>query len=711
MVNNPAVSVIVPMYNVEQYIKLCVDSILAQTFADFEVILVDDASPDRCFELCNELYGGNDKVRIIRHEKNLGLGPARNTGIKNARGKYVYFVDSDDYILPDALEKFYNAAEKNNAQVVHAAGRYELVQNADDPVGKGTMTLKWEGYSQEGFLPNKIIYRLEKHWKTYDTRSNAWLCFCRRDFLEQKKIKFLPIISEDEPFSFALFCFTERYYILHEAFYVHLLRQGSIMRSFDVKRLKQGIEAMIIAANYVKKILDKLIPRAEKYEAWRENFMSVFFERFAKNHVVPYYKDKNINPLVNAAAKSTLLPFFGDNEPFVRFLLNYCSLFNNRTNRLLNQGQQLMQQNQQLKNVVSLFTREQPALLKLLETVKTDAKKIFLLGTPDHGNIGDQAIALGERRILQDFFPQHEIIEIPRIFFTGEFGELLWRLGFEEYIRQSDVIFMHGGGNLGNLWLDNEQVRRGLIEKFPDKKIVIFPQSICFTNNDAGHRELAISQKIYNSHKDLYLMARDETSFNFAKKFFPQINNYLLPDAATVLQGITDDCDIDRKGVLFVLRRDKEKIRDDAKIQRLQEYLAAKNIPFTVTDTVINERVTADNREQKIRDVLMKFRAAKVVITDRFHGVIFSFITRTPVLAFRSFDTKISSGIRWFKNLPSIFFAEGQDFPPMEKFIDEHCFAAAEENFAALNVRVDTDSRERFKRALDKIYPNRLTVN
>jgi len=102
--NIPSVSVIVPMYKVERYIKSCVDSILAQTFQDFEIILVDDASPDGCVELCQKLYGDNEKVRLVRHEKNLGLGPARNTGMKHAVGKYIYFVDSDDLILSNALD-------------------------------------------------------------------------------------------------------------------------------------------------------------------------------------------------------------------------------------------------------------------------------------------------------------------------------------------------------------------------------------------------------------------------------------------------------------------------------------------------------------------------------------------------------------------------------------------------------------------------------
>ena len=104
MSQTPFISVIVPIYNVERYVKICIGSILEQTFQDFEIVIVDDATPDNSYKICRELYGDNEKVRIVRHKENQGLGPARNTGIANARGKYVYFVDSDDILTPRALE-------------------------------------------------------------------------------------------------------------------------------------------------------------------------------------------------------------------------------------------------------------------------------------------------------------------------------------------------------------------------------------------------------------------------------------------------------------------------------------------------------------------------------------------------------------------------------------------------------------------------------
>ena len=99
------------MYNVENYIKLCVDSILTQTFQDFEIVIRDDMSTDNSYDLCQKLYGGNKKVRIFRNKKNLGSGRTRNLEIKDARGKYIWFVDSDDAVVPNALEKLYNASQ------------------------------------------------------------------------------------------------------------------------------------------------------------------------------------------------------------------------------------------------------------------------------------------------------------------------------------------------------------------------------------------------------------------------------------------------------------------------------------------------------------------------------------------------------------------------------------------------------------------------
>lgn len=116
----PEISVIVPVYKVEQYIYRCVDSILNQTFSDFELILVDDGSPDNCGKICDEYAQKDSRIHVI-HKKNGGLSDARNNGIewslKNSNSKWIIFIDSDDWIHPVMLEKLYEANIANATQI------------------------------------------------------------------------------------------------------------------------------------------------------------------------------------------------------------------------------------------------------------------------------------------------------------------------------------------------------------------------------------------------------------------------------------------------------------------------------------------------------------------------------------------------------------------------------------------------------------------
>ena len=114
------ISVIVPVYKVEPYLRRCVDSILAQTFTDFELILVDDGSPDNCGAICEEYEKKDSRVHVI-HQENEGLSAARNAGIEwvfaNSNSEWLNFVDSDDWVHPQMLERLYHAVLEHNVKV------------------------------------------------------------------------------------------------------------------------------------------------------------------------------------------------------------------------------------------------------------------------------------------------------------------------------------------------------------------------------------------------------------------------------------------------------------------------------------------------------------------------------------------------------------------------------------------------------------------
>ena len=113
----PIVSIIVPVYNVEKYINRCIDSILAQTFNDWECILVDDGSPDKSGDICDEYAARDSRIRVI-HKQNGGVSSARNAGLDVAHGEYIYFIDSDDYVELEALELLLSKAKQSEADIM-----------------------------------------------------------------------------------------------------------------------------------------------------------------------------------------------------------------------------------------------------------------------------------------------------------------------------------------------------------------------------------------------------------------------------------------------------------------------------------------------------------------------------------------------------------------------------------------------------------------
>lgn len=127
----PVISVIVPVYNVEKYLAACINSILAQTFADFELILVNDGSTDKSGQICEDYARQDARVRVA-HQPNGGLSAARNTGINMARGDYLSFVDSDDTVLPDFLQALVRGAEESDADIA-LCGVTHVWENGDSP--------------------------------------------------------------------------------------------------------------------------------------------------------------------------------------------------------------------------------------------------------------------------------------------------------------------------------------------------------------------------------------------------------------------------------------------------------------------------------------------------------------------------------------------------------------------------------------------------
>ena len=118
MIKSPKISIIIPVYNVERYLQQCIDSILTQTFTDFELLLIDDGSTDGCSAICDEYAEKDDRIRVI-HKPNSGISSTRNRGIDEACGEWLIFLDSDDaWANPNCLQKLYSYTKKLNLDLV-----------------------------------------------------------------------------------------------------------------------------------------------------------------------------------------------------------------------------------------------------------------------------------------------------------------------------------------------------------------------------------------------------------------------------------------------------------------------------------------------------------------------------------------------------------------------------------------------------------------
>ena len=218
------VSVIIPVYNVKNYLEKCVESVIGQSYKNLEIILVDDGSTDGSGALCDNL-AENDHRIVVVHKQNGGLSDARNKGLDIAKGEYILFVDSDDYINPQLIERSLNSAKKHDADIVMFD--YEAVEENSD---------KRELYSFN--LPKNVTINPRENKMVYTTAPCAWNKLYKAELFRNTGIRYpVGLHYEDLATSPRLFFYSSKVvYIDSPPLYYYLLREGSIMRNTDYTR-------------------------------------------------------------------------------------------------------------------------------------------------------------------------------------------------------------------------------------------------------------------------------------------------------------------------------------------------------------------------------------------------------------------------------------------------------------------------------------------
>jgi glycosyltransferase involved in cell wall biosynthesis len=245
---NPLISVIVPVYKVEQYLATCLNSIVNQTYKNLEIILVDDGSPDNCGKICDEYAQKDDRI-VVLHQPNSGVSRARNAGLDIAKGEYIAFVDSDDYIALDMYEELMSIAQKQSADIVTC--NHYTINN------KGTV-LCTNNFDNLNVDEVRYLILMDKY------SICLWDKLYKASLFNDIRFK-IDIYSEDLFIMPSLFFKAEKLAWTSQAYYYYCLNMGSNMTLFGTKR-KYGFFA---AWEEHEKFAKKYCPKAYTWSEFR----------------------------------------------------------------------------------------------------------------------------------------------------------------------------------------------------------------------------------------------------------------------------------------------------------------------------------------------------------------------------------------------------------------------------------------------------------
>ena len=295
------ISVIIPIYKAEQTLDRCLSSVIQQPYANLEVILVDDGSPDRCPEMCDRYAREDGRIHVV-HQKNKGVGAARNAGMSVMTGDYLLFIDADDYFVPETIATLYAETIKTGADIT--------IGNLFESVGHGHFK-KAPSFQRERITAEQQALPRVRYELFYDPGYGvtAWNKLYRTDFLTQHKIAFeeLPSFSEDYLFNMRCFIRRPRIQLVNRYTYVYCTDASTITRS----KILDPIEKSLRSVKSIKDALEgnQLFNEYEDLLAW---FIFGQINQIARNFSI--HHDHAFNEIRN------FLTVYKKNETVSRYI-------------------------------------------------------------------------------------------------------------------------------------------------------------------------------------------------------------------------------------------------------------------------------------------------------------------------------------------------------------------------------------------------------
>lgn len=299
-------------------------------------------------------------------------------------------------------------------------------------------------------------------------------------------------------------------------------------------------------------------------------------------------------------------------------------------------------------------------------------KRAFIFLAADYGNIGDLAISAAQEKFLEENLLDYEVFPVP-ISKTR-----IWLGSIKKQVTSEDIITIIGGGNMGSLYPDIEDLRQLVIQSFPYNKIVCFPQTLDWDESQSSHEALKKILKIYASHSDIHIFAREFITYKKLEEVFNGQKNVkigFVPDivmsASAKKLGVVNS--LKPKGILTCLRNDKECALKAEHYAILDS--AINNTGLTITKTDTHAGGSGLNKAEcnkLLSNKIQQFAEVQLVITDRLHGMILCMLSGTPCLVLPNSNHKIrQTYLDWLKDHPRLIFVELENFTQVSKYIDQ----------------------------------------
>lgn len=656
------VSVIIPVYNTKKYLRKCVDSVLAQTYDNLEIILVNDGSTDDSGALCDEIAKGFNNIIVI-HKENGGLSDARNAGIAVATGEYTCFLDSDDWMDEDCIEEALNEVETSNPDVV-VWGYHTDFYDENERVIKSHDVIPAQFKSTDKVDENMDVAKL------IGLCGYAWNKLYKTEII--KDSKFVKGISLVEDILFNADVMTENVKVsfINKAFTHYIQRQRETLGTkyypnyLDLKIMAIEADKKILTCwNTPKEIVDRFVNGMYLSVSWSmiTNLLKTDISNKEKNQKIKHLiNNKEIFSKISKAKENTL------NNRIRKKTLQLKNVFIIKTIIKLLEGSKKLTSSitPEFKSVIlsKISSGNNPKWLKY----KSDKKKavIFLAGF--YANLGDLAITYAQREFLREMYPDRDIILVP----STETYESMKTL--KKIINKDDIITLIGGGNMSDLYWSLESARLFVIKNFKNNKIISFPQTVSFSDTEKGQSCLNKSRKVYSKHKNIVFFLRENNAYQRFKKYFPDVKCELCPDMVLSLKKTEPR--VERNQVVCCLRNDGESYITGAQRKSIITQMRNEfsNVVLRDTVDVSVDECTEAVFEETLHNFWSMLRSSRVVVTDRLHCMIFCVITGTPCVAIDNSNKKISGVYNeWLGEINWVKFATDSDLSNISSLAKE----------------------------------------